>query len=155
MRLGAAVAMEPSFGELWIEVLLPAGIGEGSAAPLPTKRGRRPVGSNSRIAMDYSHVTRLGARNDRLVAALRSASDDDSRIVFVLKAAVGRVAKEVGEGHLSLRKLLRDGADAVGSEVALRGELGNVGTLAVSVFAIAAMQSVEAGSSQVCPGSGT
>ena len=62
LRLGATLVREPALGELWLELLLPAGLGDGADGPPPSQRKRRQAGAST-VALECSHTARLDVRD--------------------------------------------------------------------------------------------
>eukprot|EP00966_Prymnesium_polylepis_P106481 2465854-Prymnesium_polylepis.1 len=83
--------------------------------------------------------------------ALASKEEEDSDVYFVLKSVpqqTGRPGapkpeREIAQGHLNLRSLVRDGADLVAHSLPLRTASKGGASLVVSLFAFEALRRVK------------
>ena len=139
LTLSSAVRQDASVTEVWVEVDL---LELASAAQLRTKPQRKTAAA---IDFGYSHsvsVTPGSRAQQELQKALKTGDEQDSDVYFSLKTRDGRgQEKELGQGHVSLLKMSRDGRNLVSEQVTLLASKGgSVGTLTVSVLAAETLQ---------------
>ena len=134
-----ALRQDTSVTELFVEVDM-AGLKD--ATHLKTKALKKNAAA---LDFGYSHsvsVTPGSRAQQELQKALKTGDEQDSDIYFSLKTRDGRgQEKELGQGHVSLLKMSRDGRNLVSEQVTLLAPKGgSVGTLTVSVLAAETLQ---------------
>lgn len=112
------------------------------AAHLKTKALKKNAAA---LDFGFSHSVSLapGSRaQQELQKALKTGDEQDSDVYFSLKTRDGRgQEKELGQAHVSLLKMSRDGRNLVSEQVTLLAPKGgSVGTLTVSVLAAETLQ---------------
>ena len=139
LALAPKVREDASVGEVWVEVDLLDGLQE--TAELRTKQLRK-----SAVPLDfaYSHSLSVAAGSralQELQKVLRSSDEQEADVYFALKThGAGGKERELGQGYVNLRQLLRDARNMVGAQVSLAGPQGSAGTLTVSVVALEALK---------------
>ena len=138
LQVASNLLRDSQISELWVEIDLP-----GLDSPLRTKTVRRVLGSRVEFAYTHTHeLAAAGKQAQLLQQALRSSDEQDADVYFLLKMpdVRSRDGKELGQGFVNLREMLKQNADVSHQGLRLHGALGNVGTLTVSVCAVRAMR---------------
>ena len=118
--------------------------GRDSLPPLRTAAVKKAM--SGRVEFSYSHTEELPA-GGRLAAelhkALRARDEQEADVYFTLKTRDARgKERELGQGFVNLHEMLKANKDVVQQGIRLPGNMGNVGTLAVSVLAVRAARAL-------------
>ena len=121
-------------------------MGHAETADLKTKPLRK---SAAPLDFGYSHSLSVAAGSralQELQRVLRSREEQDSDVFFALKThGVGGKERELGQGYVNLRQLLKDARNMEGAQVSLAGPQGSAGRLTVSVVGLQALQAASSG----------
>ena len=152
--LTQAVRKDPSILDVWVEVDL-VGLSEAGLVD-PSALRTKPVKKAAAIDFGYAHSVGVapGSREQQELAnALRSADEQDADVYFALKTRGASGERELGQGYVNLRSLLRDQRDIRSTDVKLQSGQGSAGTVTVSVLALEALRAASApAAAGVAPG---
>ena len=145
--LEQAVRQDPNILDVWVEVDL-AGLTEAGLVD-PSALRTKAVAVKKAAAIDFGYAHSVGVapgsrEQQELANALRSSDEQDADVYFALKTRGASGERELGQGYVNLRSLLRDQRDIRSAGVKLQSAQGNVGTLTVSVLALEALRAASA-----------
>ena len=145
VSLPVEAVQDPDVNEVFIEIDF---LGLAEPAQLRTKSVLSRSESDFGFALDVAVATGSQAMQ-QLRKVLTAPEESESNIFFSLKTTGQQVGKsrnaerELAQGYLNLRTLLREGQDLIGHSLSLRTSAGGSATILVSLLGFEALRRVK------------